>query len=155
MNKHLLSNLNFSAPLVKIHYRRPHIDSMLQLKSEHETIAVIRDLVNPDRIDLKEYFWVLLLSRANRLLGTAEICMGKLNCTTVDVREIFQLALLTNAAHIILVHNHPSGSLKPSESDIAITRKIAEFGKIIDVKILDHIIISSESHRSIPSVDYT
>ena len=64
--------------------------------------------------------------------------------TVIDVRVIFQYALLSNALNIILCHNHPSGNLKPSEADIAITKKVVKGAKLLDLTILDHIILSSQ-----------
>ncbi len=99
-------------------------------------------------IHYRESFAVLLLSRANRCLGISFISKGGLAGTVADPKMIFQAALKANASSMILVHNHPSGNLKPSDSDISLTKKIKEVGKLLELQILDHLIISDESYYS-------
>ncbi len=96
------------------------------------------------RIEHIEEFKVLLLNRANRVLGICQISQGGITGTVVDVKLILQYALKANASSIIMAHNHPSGNLMPSEADIQITRKIKEAGKLIDLSVLDHLIIAPE-----------
>ncbi len=153
MNKHLSFIQSLSAPLVEIHYQRPHLDNTPKISSPEESIQYILSIAEPNRIDLKEFFWIVLLSNANRVLGVAEICVGELNCTAVDLREIMQLALLTNASNVILAHNHPSGQLKPSHADLALTKRIITAGELLHIKILDHFIITSESFKAIDFED--
>ena len=90
----------------------------------------------------------MLLNTANKPLGICKISEGGLSSTTVDVRNIFQTALKANAANVILFHNHPSGNLRPSEADRSITKKIIEAGKVMDIKVLDHVIMTAESYFS-------
>jgi DNA repair protein RadC len=99
-------------------------------------------------IDYRESFAVLLLSRANRVLGIRWISTGGLSGTVVDIKMIFQAALKANASSMILAHNHPSGTLNPSDSDMKITRKVKEASAFLDLSLLDHIIISSEGYYS-------
>ncbi|MBE0648213.1 MAG: DNA repair protein RadC [Bacteroidales bacterium] len=89
-----------------------------------------------------EEFWILLLNRANRLIRKESISEGGISGTVVDPKKIFKIALDYHATGIILAHNHPSGNTRPSESDIRITHKIAEAGKLLEVSVLDHIIIA-------------
>jgi DNA repair protein RadC len=98
--------------------------------------------------DHVEYFYILLLNRNNQVLGTYQLSKGGFTGTLVDVRVIFQVALKTCATSIVAIHNHPSGSLFPSDADRQITKKIADAGKLLDITLLDHLIISSESYRS-------
>jgi len=104
-------------------------------------------LVFPN-LEHREYFYVLLINRQNQILGFNQISMGGISGTTVDIRLIFQVALKANASAMILVHNHPSGNLNPSEADKKITSKIVDGGKLLDISILDHVIISEESYFS-------
>ena len=91
-----------------------------------------------------EEFNLMLLTRSNKVLGIASISKGGINGTVTDVRIILQYAIKANASGVILFHNHPGGNVQPSESDIAITRKIKESGNVMDIRLLDHLIIVPE-----------
>jgi DNA repair protein RadC len=95
-------------------------------------------------IEYVEEFKIMLLNRANKVLGIANISKGGISGTVTDVRIILQYAIKTCASGIILCHNHPSGNLEPSDSDRAITRKVKESCSLIDIQLLDHIIITVE-----------
>ena len=101
-----------------------------------------------DRMDHIEEFMVILLNRANRALGWAVISRGGFSGTVADPKVIFQLALKSCASSIILGHNHPSGNLKPSESDMRLTKKLKSAGVSLDLPVLDHIILTSDSYYS-------
>ena len=98
---------------------------------------------------MKEYCWVLLLTADNRLLGISEINSGTVVGINFFVREILQLALLSNAVGLVIVHNHPSGCLIPSKKDIEATQKIREICTFMDLYLRDHLIITSEDFVSI------
>ncbi len=100
---------------------------------------------NPDSIEYVEEFKMLLLNRSNTVLGIMSVSKGGISGTITDVRLIYQAAIKANASGIIVCHNHPSGNLNPSDSDIKITNKIKDAGKIMDVQLLDHLIINPES----------
>ena len=93
---------------------------------------------------------MLLLTADTRLLGISETNSGSVTGGIINIREIMQLALLSNAVGIILIHNHPSGSLIPSRKDIISTKKIKELGVLMDINLRDHIILTSEDYASIP-----
>ncbi|MFH1160661.1 MAG: DNA repair protein RadC [bacterium] len=95
-----------------------------------------------------EEFWILLLNRGNRLLRRCCISEGGISGTVVDPKKIFKIALDHHASSIILGHNHPSGNPKPSESDIRITTKIMDAGKLLEVAVLDHIVVADDSFFS-------
>jgi DNA repair protein RadC len=100
-------------------------------------------------LDLQhEEFFVLLLSRSNELIRTERISIGGMSGTVADGKVIFKKALEFCAHGLILVHNHPSGQLIPSENDKALTRKMVEFGKYIDLPVLDHLIFSDHGYYS-------
>lgn len=99
-------------------------------------------------IEHRETVFLMLLNRANKAFGVFKISEGGLAGTVCDVSMIFQVALLANAAGIILAHNHPSGNLNPSQTDIKLTKNVKEAGKIIGITLLDHLIITKEFHYS-------
>jgi DNA repair protein RadC len=95
-----------------------------------------------------EEFWILLLNRANRVLGKRPISKGGISGTIVDPKIIFREAIEAKASGLILCHNHPSGNLKPSEADIDLTKRIKEAGRNLEIVILDHLIIGGASFYS-------
>jgi DNA repair protein RadC len=97
----------------------------------------------------KEVFKILLLNRANRLIKEVFISEGTLDASIVHPRDIFREALLEPAAGIILIHNHPSGSPNPSEEDLRITKQLVEAGRLLGIRVYDHIILAGESYRSL------
>ena len=101
----------------------------------------------PD-IEYRESFAVLLLSRSMKILGISWISIGGVSGTVVDAKIIFQTALKASANGIILLHNHSSGTLIPSDADRKITQKIKNGGKLLDIEVPDHIILTSESYYS-------
>jgi DNA repair protein RadC len=108
------------------------------------------DLVLPiwDDIDYRESFAILLMNRANRVLGISQVSIGGISGTVADPKIIFQHALKANASSIIALHNHPSGNTQPSEADIKLTKKLVEAGKLLDLPVLDHLIVTADSYFS-------
>jgi len=96
----------------------------------------------------KEIFVVLLLNSANRLIREVTISEGNLNSSVVHPREVFKAALDELAAGIILVHNHPSGRLQPSQEDISITRQLVEAGRIVGIPVHDHVLTAGSEYVS-------
>jgi DNA repair protein RadC len=99
--------------------------------------------------EAQEVFGILILNTKHKIVAVHEISRGSLNSSIVHPREVFKPAVLHNAAAIICFHNHPSGDPKPSEEDIAITRRLVEAGKILGIEVLDHIIVSDEGYTSL------
>ncbi|PIV20505.1 MAG: hypothetical protein COZ69_16300 [Deltaproteobacteria bacterium CG_4_8_14_3_um_filter_45_9] len=97
----------------------------------------------------KEVFKILLLNRANRLIKEVTISEGTLEASLVHPRDVFHEALLELAAGVILIHNHPSGNPSPSEEDLQITKQLVEAGRLLGIKVYDHIILAGESYRSL------
>ncbi|RYY22608.1 MAG: DNA repair protein, partial [Sphingobacteriaceae bacterium] len=91
---------------------------------------------------------VMLLNRANRVLGVYLVSSGGVAGTICDPKLVFQAALKANASTLILAHNHPSGNLNPSEADIKLTRKLVEAGKLLELPVCDHLILSEEGYLS-------
>ena len=95
-----------------------------------------------------EEFWLLMLNKANEVVAREKLSAGGMAGTVADVKLAFKLALDARASAIIAVHNHPSGNLKPSEADISLTKKLKEAGKILDLPLLDHLIVSERGYYS-------
>ncbi|HTE01192.1 MAG TPA: DNA repair protein RadC [Mucilaginibacter sp.] len=117
-----------------------------------ESIISSRDGYNLMRrhlVDLNhEEFWIILLGRSSKVLGKELISKGGLSGTVADPKIIFHAALQYQASGIILVHNHPSGNLKPSQQDISLTKNLAASGRMLEIQIFDHLIISDSGFFS-------
>lgn len=100
------------------------------------------------KIDFVEQFKVMLLNRSNRVLGICTLTSGSVSGTIVDPKLVFAVALAANATEIILAHNHPSGNLQPSEADHDITKKLKIAGEFLDLKVTDHLIVTTEGYYS-------
>ncbi|MEG6614885.1 DNA repair protein RadC [Peptococcaceae bacterium 1198_IL3148] len=97
----------------------------------------------------REHFKAVLLNTKNQVLAIETISVGTLNSSVVHPRELFKVAIKKSSAHIILVHNHPSGDPTPSREDIEITRRIQEGGEILGISVLDHLIIGDNKFVSL------
>ena len=118
------------------------------VSTSKDAYEILRQCWNENKIDLLEQFKILLLNRANKVLAVYEVSSGGITGTIADPRLIFTAALKANTVSIILAHNHPSGNLKPSRADEELTSKIKEAGKFLDIKVLDHIVLCSDSYFS-------
>jgi DNA repair protein RadC len=121
---------------------RPKVDSS---RAAHELLRATWDL---DKIEFIEQFKVLLLNRANKALGIFTVSTGGVAGTVADPKVIFAAAIKANASGIILAHNHPSGNLTASEADMELTRKLKDGGKLLEIQVLDHLILTQESYFS-------
>lgn len=109
------------------------------------TSAAAFDVLLPVFADLNhEEFWILMLNQANYVIGIQPISKGGMAGTVADPKMIFKTALDHHATYIILAHNHPSGNLKPSQQDVSITKKLVEAGKMLELYVLDHLIITNK-----------
>ena len=107
------------------------------------------NLIKPDLNELAhEEFWVLLMSRSNKMIDKIKISQGGISGTITDIRMILQEALSKLASAMIIAHNHPSGNLNPSEADKKITAKIKDAAILMDISVLDHIIIGEDNYYS-------
>lgn len=96
----------------------------------------------------QEYFYCIYLDNAKKIIKEKLLFIGTINYSIVHPREVFKEAYMLSASTIICVHNHPSNNLKPSQNDIEITKRLIDIGNILDIKVLDHIIIGSNSYFS-------
>ncbi len=99
-------------------------------------------------IEFQEEVKIVLLNRAQIVLGIYELSKGGVSGTVVDIKIILGIALKCNASSIVIVHNHPSGNLEPSEPDKSITQRLKEASKLLDLNLLDHLIITKEGYYS-------
>jgi len=118
------------------------------IKSPKDSYEVLKKVWNQNKIEFQEEFKVLLLNRGNRVTGVYEASAGGMTGTVADPRLILAAAIKSLSVSIILCHNHPSGNLKPSQADEELTQKIKEAARYHDIKVLDHVIITSESYYS-------
>ena len=118
------------------------------ISSSSDAATLLKSLWEDGKMDLVEQVKVLYLNRANRVLALYPISSGGITGTVADPRLIFATALKINAVSIILCHNHPSGSLKPSLADQELTQKIKNAGGFLDIKVLDHLVVSSDGYFS-------
>ncbi len=103
------------------------------------------ELISSDR----ERFLSVMLTSKNHLIGVETVSVGSISSAIIKPRDVFKSAILANAASIILCHNHPSGDLVPSDSDIEITKHLIEAGELLGVRVLDHLIISNQGYKSL------
>ena len=114
----------------------------IKISSSMQAAEAIFKNWDKDYIATFECFKILLLNNSNQIKGIFQVSQGGITGTLVDVRLIFAVALKSLAVGMILTHNHPSGTLNPSEADKSITRKIKSAGEFLDIKVLDHIILT-------------
>ncbi|GAL77287.1 DNA repair protein RadC [Algibacter lectus] len=103
---------------------------------------MIYELWNKNDIEVHESFKIVLLNNSNKVKGIYELSKGGITGTLVDLRILFAVVLKTLSVGIILIHNHPSGQLRPSEADKRLTSKIRDAAKLFDIVVLDHLIIT-------------
>ncbi len=124
----------------------------IQIKNLIKKITCAEDVFNYFHERLKdkkeEHFYVLMLNQMNNIIGEELITKGSLNSALINPREIFKPVIKNSSSRIILVHNHPSGNIHPSEPDINITKKLINAGKLLGIDVLDHIIIGNKKFWS-------
>lgn len=124
-------------------------DSVYQEQPKIQSSKQIYELMKAELLDLDhEEFWVVFLNRTNKVVKKEQCSSGGISGTVVDSRLIYKRAIEERACSIILVHNHPSGNLKPSQADIDLTKKMKDSGKILDIPVLDHIIFANNGYFS-------
>ncbi len=108
----------------------------------------ILSAIYEDLDDDQEHFTVLFLDQGNKITGYKTLFSGCQNSSTVDTCILFRTVLLFGASNIIIAHNHPTGILEPSNADLSVTREIKKAGKLLNIKVLDHLILSKKSYYS-------
>ena len=125
--------------------RSEKVEESLQILNSRDVVNLMLDKIA--YLDHEE-FWAIYLNQANRILHTCQISKGGISSTGVDTRIVIQEAVLNKATQIILCHNHPSGSVRPSRIDIQLTEKIRNAAELMDLLLVDHIIVHKERYYS-------
>ncbi len=131
-------------------YAKEKIPKKILLDSPKAVTNYLREKIGKTK---KEHFMILCLDTSNNLVKISDISIGTLNASLIHPREVFKEAIQASAARVILAHNHPAGNLTPSKEDIKITKSLVAAGKIIDIEVLDHIIVSNTSFCSFKEKD--
>ena len=122
--------------------RRRQFSDMIQRETINSSRDVY-DVILPQLIDLpNEEFWILMLNRANHIISRQRVSIGGVSGVIVDAKMVFRPAIEALASAIILIHNHPSGNLKPSKQEIELTRKLRTAGESLDITVADHVIVA-------------
>lgn len=132
---------------IKVSYKTTNTPK-IKITSVNKAFEVLLNSWDLDTIELQEEFKVLLLNRANEVLGIYPLSKGGITGTVVDSRLIFAVALKCNATGILLCHNHPSGNLKPSDADVTLTKSIKKCADFLDITLIDHLIITKNGFFS-------
>ena len=133
---------------VTLHYKSGlKLSELPQIKGSQSAEVYLRSIWS-NKIEHVEELYLVLLNRANRVLGYMVHSCGGNNGTCVDPKLLFQAAIKANAQSIIIAHNHPSGNIFPSNEDITITKKILAAGKFLEINLQDHLILTSEDYYS-------
>ncbi len=140
---------------------RPVYETLIIKESLPEYIDTKAKLTDPGHIwemfrflgrETKEYVYTLHLDGKNRMICIDMISVGSLNQSIVHPREVFKSTLLSSAAAIVMIHNHPTGDTTPSREDLELTRRLKEGGELLGVRILDHIIVSDSEYTSLANL---
>lgn len=114
--------------------------------SPEDLVSIARSICIDSAVEI---FCVFLLDVKNRVIGYTQIGMGGPDACPVDVRSVFRAAVMIGASSIVCTHNHPSGDASESRDDINLTTRIKQAGALLDIKLLDHVIVSTNSHNSL------
>ena len=136
-------NKTFKVAEVEISYKPDYkVSERPQISSSNDAYNIMTDQWDSGKLELLEEFKILLVKRRNRVLGLVNISQGGLSSAIADSKVIYATALKSCASGIILAHNHPSGEVDPSREDISLTNKLKAGAELLDLKILDHLIIT-------------
>ncbi len=137
----------YTMPELTLKYNKGNIPGV-KVTSSRDSQHALRQMFDADTISYQESFIAIFLNRANNTIGWFKVSQGGIAGTVVDIRILYATALKCGACGIIIAHNHPSGQLKPSSEDLSLTKKIKEAGNVLDIKLLDHLILTDESYYS-------
>jgi DNA repair protein RadC len=143
-----LSTLKSLVPDVKLRVTRGKKTSTDTIKSSNDASDVFKRFIGKNKIETQELFAVAYLNQANKILGVYVHSIGSINAVNVDVRLVLAGALQMGAVSLILCHNHPSGNLKPSGADETLTKQLIKAASTHNITVLDHVIITKDSHFS-------
>ena len=131
---------------IKVSYKP--INNRVKISSSKNVYETLLSIWSEDTIELLEEVKILLLNKANEILGVYHLSKGGVSGAFVDIKLVLSIALKGNASSLIIAHNQPSGNIKPSQNDIALTKKVKDGAKLLDLVLLDHLIITTNSYYS-------
>lgn len=138
---------NWSCMEIQLKYDQI-VASTINCRNTCNAYEVIKASINMDEVAMQEHFWAIYLSRNNDVIGFRTISIGTINTVIVDANLILATALLLGSKSLILVHNHPSGNLNPSQKDVDFTENMIKAAGLLDIKIEDHLIITQHNYLS-------
>lgn len=136
---------------VSVGYKRTDLDDTLvktQIRNSDSAARFFRGIFPDEVMEHHEEMWIGYLNNANRPIGFMQLSKGNTNSTVVGIKALVQGAVMCNASAVMMMHNHPSGHKEPSEADISLTSRIKKGLEIFDIKLVDHIILTLDSHTS-------
>lgn len=145
----------FAVSEIELIYRnKMKPEDRLKIHDSSTAYNLLMTLWDMNKIELVEQFYIMMLDRNNACMGISNISTGGVSSCIVDPKIVFGIALKTRATGLILAHNHPSGNLEPSAADKRITHQLREGGKLLDISVLDHIIVTPNSYHSFANMGY-
>ena len=141
-------NLKNISEVRLIYQRKVKAEARPSITNSQTAYDLFRQKWDDLTINLYEEFKILLLDRNNRCMGLSTVSIGGVSGTVVDPKLVFITALKTRACGLIVAHNHPSGNLKASNADVRLTKQLKEAGKLLDLPLLDHLIVTDEHYIS-------
>ena len=132
-------------------------EQKIKLINSDDVFKVMQEiLLREEKIDQeKEHLWMIGLALNDRILYIEMVSMGSVKATTVEPINVYRVAVLKGAVKVIMIHNHPSGELKPSEADKDVTDRLIQVGRILDIKLINHLIISTSSYCLSPLINWS
>lgn len=125
-------------------YHNPSIKDRPLITNASEAVEVIKMVIDMQRIALQEQFIVIYLNQANKVIGTMNVFSGSIKSTVIDTKLILASGILLMSSGVIVAHNHPSGNLKPSREDLALTKRLSTALQYMEMKLIDHFIITPD-----------
>jgi DNA repair protein RadC len=140
--------LNYNLAEIQVSYRTTiKASERRKITTSKDAESILREIWSSG-MEFKEEFYIILLNRANKVLGWYKVSEGGMSGTVVDPKLVFSIALKSLASSLVLAHNHPSGNLKPSNEDINLTKKLKEAGALLEIPVLDHLILTTDGYFS-------
>ena len=140
-------------PEIKIRYNKSKKGFLGRASNSKDCYEFLKRVFDRRTIQLQESFVVIYLDKAHQILGYYKHTIGGITGTVADPRIIFATAIASASSSIIISHNHPSGNLNPSKADLEITQRIKDIGKLLEIQLLDHLIISKDGYYSFADKD--
>ena len=142
MNNTNISNLG--EVTLNYKYHNPSIKDRPLITNASDAVEVIKLVIDMQRIALQEQFIVIYLNQANKVIGTMNVFSGSIKSTVNDIKLILASGILLMSSGVIVAHNHPSGNLKPSREDLALTKRLSTALQYMEMKLVDHFIITPD-----------